>query len=101
MQGGKCSAESRQLGACAELPTFGRTHTKGEDVTLSTLVAFTTITTTLPSRDEDRPRLLRNVADRDKQLADHGRSGYRLLNTVTVTGAEFVTVIDTLSKDAD
>ena len=26
-----------------------------QDVTMSTLVAFTTITTTLPSRDEDRP----------------------------------------------
>lgn len=68
---------------------------------MNTLVAFTTITTTLPSRDEDRPRLLRNVADREQQLADHGRYGYRLLNTVTVTGAEFVTVIDTLSKDGD
>ena len=54
------------------------TH-KGEDVTMSTLVAFTTITTTLPSRDEDRPRLLRNVAERD----------------------QLVTVVDTLTKDAD
>lgn len=68
---------------------------------MSNLVAFTTITTTLPSRDEDRPRLLRNVAERDQQLADYGRAGYHLANTVTATGAELVTVVDTLTKDAE
>jgi len=41
------------------------------------------------------------VAERDQQLVDHGRYGYHLLNTLTVTGTDFVTVIDTLSKDAD
>ena len=46
---------------------------------MSTLVAFTPITTTLPSRDEDRHRLLRNVAERD----------------------QLVTVVDTLTKDAE
>lgn len=80
---------------------FRTTQTKGEDVTMSTLVAFTTITTTLPTLDDSRGSLLRKVAERDQQLADHGRYGYHLLNTVTVTGTEFVTVIDTLSKDAD
>ena len=68
---------------------------------MSTLVAFTTITTTLPTQDEDRGSLLRRVAERDQQLADYGRYGYHLLNTVTVAGNEFVTVIDTLSKDAE
>lgn len=68
---------------------------------MSTLVAFTTITTTLPSMDEDRHRLLRNVAERDQQLADYDRAGYHLANTVTATGAELVTVVDTLTKDAE
>lgn len=68
---------------------------------MSTLVAFTTITTTLPTQDEERGNLLRRVAERDQQLTDQGSYGYHLLNTVTVTGDEYVTVIDTLSKDAE
>ena len=71
---------------------------------MSTLVAFTTVTTvttTLPTLDDSRGSLLRKVAERDQQLVDHGRYGYHLLNTVTVTGTEFVTVIDTLTREND
>lgn len=64
-------------------------------------VGFATVTTTLPSREEERPRLLQRIAERDQQLADYGRYGYRLVNTVTVTGSELVTVVDTLTREAE
>ena len=47
-------------------------------------VSFATLTTTLPTSDDERGRLLRNVSERDQQLYDYGRSGYRLAVTVTV-----------------
>ena len=68
---------------------------------MSGLVSFATLTTTLPTSDDERGRLLRNVSERDQQLYDYGRSGYRLAASVTVPGSDVVTVIDTLSKDAD
>ncbi|SDZ55197.1 hypothetical protein [Herbiconiux ginsengi] len=68
---------------------------------MSTRVSFATIQTTLPGGDEDHYRLSQKVAERDQQLHDYGRHGYRLANTVTVAGTEFVTVIDTLTKEDD
>lgn len=99
VQCGQCSAESRQLGASAELLTFRRTHNKEWSDTMSTLVSFVTVTTSLPTGDDERPRLLRQIGDRDQQLFDYGREGYRLANTVTVTSSQLVTVVDTLTKE--
>lgn len=62
-------------------------------------VSFATLTTTLPTSDEERGRLLRNVSERDQQLYDYGRSGYRLAASVTVPGSDVVTVIDTLTRE--
>ena len=62
-------------------------------------VSFATLTTTLPTSDEERGRLLRNVSERDQQLYDYGRSGYRLAASVTVPGSDVVTVIDTRSRE--
>jgi len=56
-------------------------------------VSFATLTTTQPTSDDERGRLLRNVSERDQQLYDYGRSGYRL--------AASVTVIDTLTREDD
>ena len=64
-------------------------------------VSFATLTTTLPTSDEERGRLLRNVGERDQQLYDYGRSGYRLAASVTVPGSDVVTVIDTLTRESD
>lgn len=64
-------------------------------------VSFATLTTTLPTSDEERGRLLRNVSERDQQLYDYGRSGYRLAASVTVPGSDVVTVIDTLTRESD
>jgi hypothetical protein len=62
-------------------------------------VSFATLTTTLPTSDDERGRLLRNVSERDQQLYDYGRSGYRLAVTVTVPGSDVVTVIDTRTRE--
>ena len=64
-------------------------------------VSFATLTTTLPTSDEERGRLMRNVSERDQQLYDYGRSGYRLAASVTVPGSDVVTVIDTLTRESD
>jgi hypothetical protein len=66
---------------------------------MSTTVSFATIQTTFPTSDEDHYRLSQKVGERDQQLHDYGRHGYRLANTVTVTGIEYVTVIDTLTRE--
>ena len=61
-------------------------------------VSFATLTTTLPTSDDERGRLMRNVSERDQQLYDYGRSGYRLAASVTVLGSDVVTV-DTLTRE--
>lgn len=60
-------------------------------------VSFATLTTTLPTSDDERGRMMRNVSERDQQLYDYGRAGYRL--AATVTGTEVVTVVDTLTRE--
>lgn len=64
-------------------------------------VSFATLTTTLPTSDDERGRLMRNVSERDQQLYEYGRSGYRLAASVTVPGSDVVTVIDTLTRESD
>lgn len=68
---------------------------------MTTRISFTTLTTTLPTADDERYRLMQHVGERDQQLYDYGRAGYRLASTVTVTGSELVTVIDTLTKEVE
>lgn len=68
---------------------------------MSTTVSFATIQATFPSGDDDHYRFSQKDAERDQQLHDYGRHGYRLANTVTVPGTEFVTVIDTLTSEDD
>ena len=58
---------------------------------MSRPVSFATLTTTLPTSDDERGRLLRNVSERDQQL-------YRLAASVTVLGSDVVTV-DTLTRE--
>ena len=64
-------------------------------------VSFATLTTTLPTPDDERGRLLRNVSGRDQQLYDYDRSGSRLAASVTVPGSDVVTVIDTLTRERE
>jgi hypothetical protein len=45
-----------------------------------------------------RNRQLTNRAD---ELTSYARAGYNLAHTATVEGAEFVTFVDTLTKDTN
>lgn len=63
------------------------------------MIRFATLLTVLPVADGDHRRLAEKVAERDTQLYAHGRDGYRHASTVTVTGTEFVTVMDTLTRE--
>ncbi|SEN93027.1 hypothetical protein [Cryobacterium luteum] len=64
---------------------------------------FSTLQTTLPISDLEHAGRARKVAERLDDLRAHGRHGYTLANTltvtVTVTGTNYVTIIDTLTKD--
>ncbi len=63
---------------------------------------ITTLTTIVPIVDDTEiPRQLRKLAERDEDLASHARSGFTLASTVAITGPEFVTFVDTLTRDPD
>ncbi|WP_104129547.1 hypothetical protein [Cryobacterium sp. N21] len=60
---------------------------------------FTTLQTTTPVSDlKHAARARKNVDHLDDRRA-HGRAGYTLASTLTVTGTNYVTIIDTLTKD--
>ena len=60
---------------------------------------FSTLQTTLPVSDLEHAARARKVAERLDDLRAYGRHGYTLANTLTVTGTNYVTIIDTLTKD--
>jgi len=63
---------------------------------------ITTLTTIVPIVDDTEiPRQLRKLAERDEDLTSHARSGFTLASTVAITGPEFVTFVDTLTRDPD
>jgi hypothetical protein len=59
----------------------------------------TTLQTTMPVSDLEHAARARKVAERLNDLRAHGRAGYTLAGTLTVTETNYVTVIDTLTKD--
>lgn len=60
---------------------------------------FSTLQTTLPSSDLEHAAHARKVAERLDDLRAPGRHGYTLANTLTITGTNDVTIINTLTKD--
>ena len=60
---------------------------------------FTTLQTTLPVSNLEHAARARKVAERLNDLRAHGRAGYTLASTLTVTGTNYATIIDTLTKD--
>ena len=60
---------------------------------------FSTLQTTLPVSDLEYAARARKNAERLDDLRAHGRHGYTLVSTLTVTGTNYVTIIDTLTKD--
>lgn len=62
---------------------------------------ITTVTTTVPTGDDDGPLRQRQLAMRDEDLAALGRVRYTLHNTQVITGTERVTFVDTLTRDSE
>lgn len=60
---------------------------------------FSTLQTTLPVSDMEHVARARKVVERLDDLRAHGHHGYTLASTLTVTGINYVTIIDTLTKD--
>ena len=66
---------------------------------------FSTLQTIRPISDLQHAARARKIAERLDDLrahgrhGRHGRHGYTLANTLTVTGTNYVAIIDTLTKD--
>ncbi|MEV8241991.1 hypothetical protein AB0O90_17230 [Microbacterium testaceum] len=54
------------------------------------------------AKDEaDTMTINRQIGYRAQELAEHGRAGYALAHTATIDGPEFVTFVDTLTRDVE
>jgi hypothetical protein len=60
-----------------------------------------TIANHVTKDDSDALARSRQLTNRADELTSYARAGYRLTHTATVEGAEFVTFVDTLTKDTD
>ncbi|MEG8037741.1 hypothetical protein QP157_21220 [Sphingomonas sp. LR61] len=60
-----------------------------------------TVTTIVPVVGEDDiPRQLAKIAERDEDLRVRARQGYQLTHTATVAGPHFTTFVDTFTHDS-
>ena len=64
-----------------------------------TRVDITTITTTVPTGDDDNMRRMQKLAARDEDLRALGRSGYRMCSTVPIPAGDCMTIVDTLERE--
>jgi hypothetical protein len=61
-----------------------------------------TVTTFVPVVDEyQMQRQLRKVGEREEDLRQLARMGYTLTHTATITGPQFTTFVDTLTRTDD
>jgi len=62
---------------------------------------ITAVTTFVPVVTEEQlNRQLRKLGERDSDLADHARRGWALAHSHAITGADYTTFIDTLTRDS-
>ena len=64
-----------------------------------TRVDITTITTTVPTGDDDNMLRMQKLAARDEDLRALGRSGYRMCSTVPSPSGDSMTIVDTLERE--
>jgi hypothetical protein len=64
-----------------------------------THVEITTITTTVPTSDDDNMRRMQKLAERDEDLRALRRTGYRMCSTVPIPTGDSMTILDTLERD--
>lgn len=61
-------------------------------------ITYDTLLTTLPASDEAGPARAKKIAERLAGLVSCGNAGYAIASTVTVTGLDSLTIIDTLMR---
>jgi hypothetical protein len=68
-------------------------------VTRLASVDVTTLTTNVPSGDDETGRRLAKLATRDEDLRAHGHHGYRVCTTVVIPNGDSVMIVDTLERE--
>lgn len=63
------------------------------------LVDVTTLTTNVPSGDDETARRMAKLADRDEDLGAHGHPGYRVCTTFVIPNGDYVMIVDTLERE--
>ena len=62
-------------------------------------VDIATLTTNVPTGDDEIGRQLAKLVARDEDLRAHGSSGYRVCITVVILGSDCVMIVDTLERE--
>lgn len=62
-------------------------------------IDVTTLTTTVPTGDDDGMRQMQKLAARDEDLQAHGRHGYTVCTTVVIPVGDSVMIVDTLERE--
>jgi hypothetical protein len=62
-------------------------------------IAIATLTTTVPTGEDENTRRWQKLAARDEDLQAHGRSGYRACTSVVIPTGDHVVIIDTLDRE--
>ena len=60
-----------------------------------------TVESRVTKDDDQAQNRLRQLAERQQDLASYGRNGYSLTHTYVIEGVEYVTFVDTLTRDND
>ena len=66
---------------------------------VSVVVDVATLTTNVPTSDEETGRRMQKLASRDEDLRAHGRSGYTVCTTVVIPNGDYVMLVDTLARE--
>jgi hypothetical protein len=62
-------------------------------------IDVTTLTTTVPTGDDDGMRRMQKLAARGEDLQAHGRHGYTVCTTVVIPAGDSVMIVDTLERE--
>ena len=62
-------------------------------------VDIATLTTNVPTGDDEIGRRLAKLVAHDEDLRAHGSSGYRVCTTVVIPNGDCVMIVDTLERE--
>ncbi len=65
---------------------------------VSAVVDVETLTTNVPTGDDETGRRMQKLAGREDDLRSHGRYGYIVCTTVVIPAGDYVMIVDTLAR---